>query len=496
MKKVQKIIFLITGIISVIWFLIRVLPKPSRATYPCQKAAFPIASAFVIWLISIAASATTIKLFRNSFMQKKYLKASLFLGVAAISLFFVLAQPGLLSSASNTETTGLAPIGNAKGIFPGRVVWTYDPKVATWDEKNGNYWDVACTNPKRTDKMLSSSLQKLTGEKSDVKAWDALFRFFNKNHKKENLKYVAGQKIVIKINMNTARKNYEEYEGFNTINANPQVILAMVRQLVNTAKVPDSCITILDGARFITDNIYNPCKKEFPGLKFVDAHGEKGRTLVKWKENLIKYAVKNDCGTGIATCITDAGYIINMALFKGHNCAGITSCGKNHFGSINGQEHYYIRQMDRGRGVYNPIIDLMGHKELGQKTLLYMSDAIYGCKDADPAPEKWAMAPFNNNWPSSIFVSLDNVAIESVCWDFFNTEIGDRSYMKNSDSYLVEAALANNPPSNTVYAPNGDDIRLQSLGVHEHWNNAIDKKYSRNLGKTLGIELIKNQIIN
>jgi hypothetical protein len=26
--------------------------------------------------------------------------------------------------------------------------------------------------------------------------------------------------------------------------------------------------------------------------------------------------------------------------------------------------------------------------------------------------------------------------------------------------------------------------------VHEHWNNATDKKYSRNLGRKEGIELI------
>jgi len=30
----------------------------------------------------------------------------------------------------------------------------------------------------------------------------------------------------------------------------------------------------------------------------------------------------------------------------------------------------------------------------------------------------------------------------------------------------------------------------QSLGVHEHWNNATEKKYSRNLGKKDGIEWI------
>ncbi len=31
---------------------------------------------------------------------------------------------------------------------------------------------------------------------------------------------------------------------------------------------------------------------------------------------------------------------------------------------------------------------------------------------------------------------------------------------------------------------------MESLGVHEHWNNATDKQYSRNLGKRQGIELV------
>jgi hypothetical protein len=33
-------------------------------------------------------------------------------------------------------------------------------------------------------------------------------------------------------------------------------------------------------------------------------------------------------------------------------------------------------------------------------------------------------------------------------------------------------------------------LALASLGVHEHWNNATDKQYTRNLGMGDGIELI------
>jgi hypothetical protein len=32
--------------------------------------------------------------------------------------------------------------------------------------------------------------------------------------------------------------------------------------------------------------------------------------------------------------------------------------------------------------------------------------------------------------------------------------------------------------------------QLASFGVHEHWNNAAERKYSRNLGRKEGVELI------
>ncbi len=60
-----------------------------------------------------------------------------------------------------------------------------------------------------------------------------------------------------------------------------------------------------------------------------------------------------------------------------------------------------------------------------------------------------------------------------------------------AEDYLHEAALANDPCSGTFYDPDHTGIRLASLGVHEHWNNATDKQYSRNLGAGAGIELIR-----
>ena len=102
------------------------------------------------------------------------------------------------------------------------------------------------------------------------------------------------------------------------------------------------------------------------------------------------------------------------------------------------------------------------------------------------------MAPFNGTWAASLLASQDPVAIDSVGFDFLWAEWDDYPHMSGVDDYLHEAALAANPPSGTFYDPNHPvaTVRLASLGVHEHWNNAQDKQYSGNLGKRGGIELV------
>jgi hypothetical protein len=101
-------------------------------------------------------------------------------------------------------------------------------------------------------------------------------------------------------------------------------------------------------------------------------------------------------------------------------------------------------------------------------------------------------APFNGSWASSLLASQDPVAIDSVAVDFLRAEWLHLPRMPGSDDYLHEAALANNPPSGTFYDPNhtAKTQRLASLGVHEHWNNVKDRKYSRNFGGSEGIELV------
>jgi len=135
----------------------------------------------------------------------------------------------------------------------------------------------------------------------------------------------------------------------------------------------------------------------------------------------------------------------------------------------------------------------MGHAQFGGKTLLYLIDGLYsGIHPKDKAPQKWQSYPFNGDWTSSLLASQDPVAIDSVGFDMVRAEWDDPAGRVGVDDYLHEAALADNPPSGTFYDPDhqGNVKRLPSLGVHEHWSNAKEKKYSRNLGTGNGIELV------
>ena len=58
-------VFSAMGLASLVWFLVRVIPKPSRAAYPCQRAAFPLASSFVLWVTALVGSALAWRKFRR-----------------------------------------------------------------------------------------------------------------------------------------------------------------------------------------------------------------------------------------------------------------------------------------------------------------------------------------------------------------------------------------------------------------------------------------------
>jgi len=512
-----KWLFPVTGLLSLIWFLIRVLPKPSRATYPCQRLVAPLASGFVVWIMGLLGSILAYRKAKRQLHQSRYLVGAVCAAVAVMAVWWSLSiNAGNPAGAWTPTDPPNSPMGVAKGIFPGRVVWIYDPNATDWKGPrlgDGYWWQSNHTNQQLVDAMILQAIRGLAGESDISRAWDALFRYFNQQRGKGDVGYKSGEKITIKVNFvdMIASGGNTDYDFMHHTPeyaiCSPQIIHSLLDNLVNTVGVAQSDITVGDPICLWCNQFYDMIHPDFPNVRYLDYLGQNGRT--KFQKSTVKFYWSTSKANGktqdyVLQSYVDAEYFINLASLKGHyNQAGITLCGKNHYGSLRQPNAggYYDMHSDSPwlvpqSGRYRNMVDLMGHRHVGGKTFLCMIDGLYAGKHAlgypQNLPRKWQMQPFNNDWPSSIFVSQDQVSLDSVGFDFLFAEWPESNGPAHAatDDYLHEAALANNPPSGTFYDPEKDGTRLASLGVHEHWNNATSKQYSRNLGTGSGIELV------
>ena len=404
------------------------------------------------------------------------------------------------------------PIGQPKGIFPGRVLWIHEPKVANWDgnTESGGWFEDRFTDAAAADSMLSKALRLLSGANTDAEAWAALFGHFNRTHGRGDAGYKPGEKVAVKLNLNcsTTRDAKPAHGLYNT----PQLTMALLRQLVEQAGVRETDIVMYDASRFVNESIFIPAHADFPDVRFEDRDGGQGRFQVQPDKSVALHfgdpSTPDHGKTYLPACATSATYLVNAAVLKGHSLAGVTLTTKNHFGSVYRENtgprdqhkgwnpsnmHGAITVRKRPMGTYNALVDVLGHKDLGGKTILYLLDALYAAPHQSVLPEKWQSSPFDGHWTASVFASQDPVAIESVAVDFSAAEETAKLMVGAVDNYLHEAALANQPPSGTRYDPQGDGTTLASLGVHEHWNSPEKKQYSRNLGTAKGIELVKGE---
>jgi len=532
-----KLVFIVTGVLSTLWFLIRVIPKPSRATYPCMRTAAPLMSSFIIYLIGITGSAVAFRGAARKFKEARYLLFVL-AGLAGSGVLMVMSlhKPDTAFASQGTLLAANEPVGVAKGCVPGRVTWMWDAD-ATNEFADITALDDAYILPKNTNiekvsDMVDHSVKYLTGSSSIGEAWDKMFRYFNTVHGKCDISYQSGEKVFIKMNIvgqwgldstsyDIARGNYKA--GHTT----PQSVMAILRQLTEEVGVAQQDISLGDPIQQFPKQYYDIMVADYPLVKYISSTGNLGRTLaVPGPDPVMFYSdrgsilregdpdswVNSDMGNpvsedGLYTVINEADYMINVANLKAHERAGVSLCAKNHFGS---HGRPFAKQLHMGLvhpdqmpneisrddyGKYRVLVDIMGHKNLGGNTILFVLDALYS---ADGAGNKVLKSKsFGNDWMSSIFMSQDHVAIEAVGLDFAREEYQeknhDRTYPQYSaiEDYLLQAADPSYWPEGINYDPENDGTPLESLGVYESWNNPVDKEYSGNLQTADGIELIK-----
>lgn len=399
------------------------------------------------------------------------------------------------------------PYGKGTGAMPGRVVWDYDTASVLWDGE-GFWWRPQNFDESVIQRMVNDSIASLGGKETAEEGWRALFQAHNEARGKGIVSYASGEKVAIKANINGSGVFDDDTSGGTKMGyTNPVLLKTLLVSLVEEAGVKPSDITVYDVSRLFPDYMVDMCTEgKLEGVRFVDRmNGAADENApINWSyefSGAVNY---------LPACVTEAEYLVNLANLKGHSY-GITLCGKNHFGSfINGNvmrppEGANLHQFLTGNemGSYSPLTDLMANWQLGGKTVLYMLDALV-CATSEGSSiteetARWKQAPFDGNYTSSVFVSQDPVAIDSVGADFLINEPAVTAHNgalrdnPNVENYLHEAALIQNAPSGNVYY-NGNGETVENLGVHEHWNNSTEKMYSRNLGRDEGIELVRIQV--
>ena len=541
-----RLLFPFVGLAAMVWILLRVIPKPSRLSYPCVRTAMPIASGFIGYLAMLALS--TVAFFRSKKSFRYY--PVFFLGaffVCGIS-GFVLFENGFLYKevvlTADARVNANEPIGIPKGMpgKEGRVVWVHNANAVNQNTNPSllnHAWFAAENNNQSTiDSMVSAAIDSLTGQRSDSAAWKAIFLYHNQTRGKGAVNYTAGEKIFIKTNESSGWTGNISTKDLSIVNngtygmseTSPGIVLAVLHQLVDIVHVAQTDIYIGDPIRNLYKHLYDQWHARYPNVHYLgyDNYTSLGREQVQRSSSAATKIHYSDRGTilrenvmyptsvfgkdpiwydSLYTIYEDAEYMLNIPQLKGHMRAGMTMFAKNHFGSQSRSSAGHLHnglpcpaEMDYGDtsrlgyGLYRVQVDLMTQSILRKKNLIFLLDALWGTDYEQDKPLKFQMAPFNNSWPCSLFASQDGVAIDAVGLDFLRSEWPDMVDIAFSDQYLIEAALANNPPSKTVYDPEKDGTHIASLGIMEHWNNTKDKKYSKNLGKKNGIELIQKTV--
>jgi len=506
MKNMKGIWFHLAGIACLIWFLIRVLPKPDRIRYPCQQMALGLAVGYItFWGVLWSGVFFGLRLWVKRVRYKTAAYAPVLL-VASVLIFSVTSNvyaDVFIKEKEKIEIwtpTVKEPIGIPTGANPGRVVWVWDAD-ATEEELTGYWWYAENNNQYVLDNMVSHGLQNLAGTDDDSEAWDFLFKYFNQQHGKGNIGYQAGEKIAIKINLNNCWQTGSYIYEDNERDASPYVVKSLLKQLIDVVGVNQSDITVFDASRPMANWFYNRLYyeyypdstliPEFPDVNYVDSIGRFSGREKAVASDVRVYLAEDPEGTceyrTLPTIVVEADYIINMPIMKRHLLEnGVTLSGKNFFGTfieeVVGVHPYHLSGLIMG----NPTIqtDLLAHKHLGGKTILYLGDGIFSTKIDHATIAKFVMYPFNDDWTNSLFFSQDPVAIDSVMYDFLYTEATEDEESdppaEGIQNYLHQSA----EPIPNEYDPEDDGEYLNhSLGVHEHWDTSVNIfSYERYIG--------------
>jgi hypothetical protein len=396
--------FLLIGLSSSVWLILRSGTKPSRIAYPCQQTAAAnslFLLSFLIWLI---ASSFWYQKIRATFKAKRIF-------FITISTYFILVGAGSTIEYRGLDYLNHAPLG--LGTLPlHKVVRVHSSKVTNWDFSSDNYYDYI--DQTEVYKMLDRGVRELSGRSTSQSAWQMIMAG-----------YKPGEKVAIKVNNNNA-----DDADWGYLNTEPQIINAVISGLTSIG-VPENDISVYDVTRNVIVRQRDGVLNTHPDVNFVDSNN------VIWDSTPITGPFGE---VRLPTVLTQAQHLINVHLMKMHTMATITGAMKNHFGSTSSPSSLHISMIDS-------LSVLNGNAHIKDKTRLIINEALFGSTSQSSKPEEFSnLELFPERSPNSIFLAFDPVAMDSVMYDYFYY---DRDGNIEADTFLH------------VAADNG-------LGLHEH----------------------------
>jgi hypothetical protein len=364
----------VMGLGSLVWLLIRSVPKPSRLQYPCQRAALINSLAFFSWLGAILGGSMLFHRLRPLTNKLIIVSVSSLLVVQAYQTYQVFQR-------------GRVPLAIGQGA-PSPVVWITNSSAANgYDQPWANKANQTVVNT-----MMDNAIKSLTGQATVVQAWTSIFTTHNSGPD-----YVNGENIVLKVNFNNS------WDCDNNGCPIYQVTNAVLRQLVNDKNIPQANIAVYDTSRDFPSYFIQGVSSSFPNVRLNPDAGPNGACTV----------ADNVLGAPFGCALSNAKYLINMPLLRVHGGAGVTLSFKNHLGSTSQPGNFHGGFFNTNPST-NSLVRLNQHPFIRAKTILIIDDALYGLTRGGPDGHP-------DLTPNSLFLSKDPVAIDSVMTDYLES---------------------------------------------------------------------------
>jgi uncharacterized protein (DUF362 family) len=383
---------------SLLWFLLRTGTRPSRAVYPCQRAA---QTNMLVFGPSIVAPIWQ----RLARRRRLPLRVA---GVLLLALSFLIGAQGLTGAKAKVVSWFWRPeplaeregrvVAQASGS---RVVWVHDSGATSWDYGSSYYGDHVSQSV--VDQMVDQGLMALTGASSVAEAWRQIIP-----------DYEPGKAIAIKVNFNCS-------SGPEDTDIDIDALIHPVNAIVRGLKqidVREEDVWVYEAVRCIPH-------------RFVDSSLYRGvRFFGAWCQEIARFDSDDpdaqvhfsDHTQQVTDVVVNASYLINMPIVKRHGYGqnfGVTLSFKNHYGTIQTPGNLHENRSLR-------LVALNSNAHIRDKTRLVVGDALFGhWENNGYSPKPWNNT-FANQYgkgsPDSLFFATDPVAADSVMADILEAE--------------------------------------------------------------------------